>query len=357
VLCEGGEAAVKLGAAREGSGARLLIMSEVATGNGSNRPSRKGGVLTEAPSISDVTLAEYNRWVVERENKQVAEERRADMERERQVRAKMDEEWRQRGLARFRANKDQVSISKASVETLQKSNLAQGAKVKDEKQQWSQQRKVENDQFLEKSQQHVRDLGSDLRTKVAEEKKNMTERNRQLFNDVKAELKAYQDIREDRNSQFIATQKQRRDEIRDMCKTAVRDAKDDKGFAADKKKTGDATRAQVKIWRDQKQAAHEAHQQSTVKHKEGIAASKAAAKSARNNLEQKRRQEALEIRNYKTKLASENADLSKEQEKLNRVKHNEIRDGRFVPAEMAKAVKDDTTFTDAIRYANERHQS
>ena len=64
----------------------------------------------ESPSVSDVTLAEYNRWVVERENKQIAEERRADMERERAVRAKMDEEWKARGLARFQANKDQLSV-------------------------------------------------------------------------------------------------------------------------------------------------------------------------------------------------------------------------------------------------------
>ena len=134
----------------------------------------------ESPSVSDVTLAEYNRWVVERENKQIAEERRADMERERSVRAKMDEEWKARGLARFQANKDQLSVSRASVEQMKKSNLDRGTAVKDEKQQWKQQHKNEMDGFLSKSQQAVKDLGSDLKQKVAEEKKNMTERNRQV---------------------------------------------------------------------------------------------------------------------------------------------------------------------------------
>ena len=113
-----------------------------------------------------------------------------------------------------------------------------------------------------------------------------------------------------------------------------------------------APRVQVKQWRDQKAALVEQHAIKATRHKDSIAASKANAKTARTELEAKRREEALAIKNSKEKLRAENADLSKEQEKLNRIKHNEIRVGRFVPPEMAKAVKDDTTFTDAPRFAN-----
>jgi len=310
-------------------------------------------ILSESPSVSDVTLAEYNRWVVERENKQVAEERRAEMEREREARSKMEQEWKARGMARFTENKDQTAVSRRARESLEKRNHLRGTHVKDEKQQWKQQAKTEVDAFMEKSQQQCKDFGSDLKRKIAETKKNLTERNRQLFNDVKAELKAYQDIRDDRQQQFLASQKERRDQIRDMQKVGKKDAEDTKGFAAEKKKTGELTRAQVKAWRDQKAAMMEAHAVKATRHKDGIAAAKAAAKTARTELEAKRRAEAVEIRNHKTKLATENADMSKEQEKMNRIKHNEIKVGRYVPPELAKAVKDDTTFTDAVRYANE----
>lgn len=108
----------------------------------------------------------------------------------------------------------------------------------------------------------------------------------------------------------------------------------------------------MKQWRDQKAALVEQHAIKATRHKDSIAASKVAAKTARVELEAKRREEALAIKNGKEKLRAENADLSKEQEKMNRIKHNEIRVGKFVPAEMAKAVKDDTTFTDAPRFAN-----
>ena len=109
---------------------------------------------------------------------------------------------------------------------------------------------------------------------------------------------------------------------------------------------------QVKVWREQKDKLKEKHFVEAQKHKTDIVSAKNAAKSARDDLQEKRRKEALDVRAGKIKSASVFADQSKEQEKANRVKHNEIRIGRFVPPEMAKAVTADTTFTDAIRYAN-----
>eukprot|EP00966_Prymnesium_polylepis_P304449 7034048-Prymnesium_polylepis.1 len=102
------------------------------------------------------------------------------MEREREARSKMEQEWKARGMARFTENKDQTAVSRRARESLEKRNHLRGTHVKDEKQQWKQQAKTEVDAFMEKSQQQCKDFGSDLKRKIAETKKNLTERNRQV---------------------------------------------------------------------------------------------------------------------------------------------------------------------------------
>jgi len=309
--------------------------------------------LSESPSVSSVTLAEYNRWVVETANKQIAEDRRADMERERQVREKMKQERLERNGLSYEANKNQTQKAKQTVEELQKANLEKGANLKDQMSTWRQQKKVATDAWMEKAMNNNKALGSELKEKIQKNKAEQSEKNRQMFNDVKAELKAYSEIRENRQITFMQEQKQKRDQIvADKKKEKEADMNEEGGFGFRNKKVGETTRAQVKVWREQKDKLKEKHFAEAQKHKTDIVNAKNAAKTARDELQEKRRKEALDVRAHKVKAASEFADQSKEQEKANRLKHNEIRIGRFVPSEMAKAVSADTTFTDAIRYAN-----
>jgi len=309
--------------------------------------------LSESPSVSSVTLAEYNRWVVETANKQIAEDRRADMERERQVREKMKQERLERNGLSYEANKNQTQKAKQTVEELQKANLEKGANLKDQMSTWRQQKKVASDAWMEKAMNNNKALGSELKEKIQKNKAEQSEKNRQMFNDVKAELKAYSEIRENRQITFMQEQKQKRDQIvADKKKEKEADMNEEGGFGFRNKKVGETTRAQVKVWREQKDRLKEKHFAEAQKHKTDIVNAKNAAKTARDELQEKRRKEALDVRAHKVRAASEFADQSKEQEKANRIKHNEIRIGRFVPSEMAKAVSADTTFTDAIRYAN-----
>jgi len=309
--------------------------------------------LSESPSVSSVTLAEYNRWVVETANKQIAEDRRADMERERQVREKMKQERLERNGLNYEANKNQTQKAKQTVEDFQKANLEKGANLKDQMSTWRQQKKVATDAWMEKAMNNNKALGSELKEKIQKNKAEQSEKNRQMFNDVKAELKAYSEIRENRQITFMQEQKQKRDQIvADKKKEKEADMNEEGGFGFRNKKVGETTRAQVKVWREQKDKLKEKHFAEAQKHKTDIVNAKNAAKTARDELQEKRRKEALDVRAHKVKAASEFADQSKEQEKANRLKHNEIRIGRFVPSEMAKAVSADTTFTDAIRYAN-----
>lgn len=309
--------------------------------------------LSESPSVSSVTLAEYNRWVVETANKQIAEDRRADMERERQVREKMKQDRLERGQAAYEANKEQTRVAKSVVEAHQKANLERGAQLKDQASTWRQQRKVASDAWMAKAANNNKEFGSELKEKITTNKKEQSDLNRQMFNDVKAELKAYSEIRENRQITWMQEQKQKRDQIvAERKKEKDADMNEEGGFGYRNKKVGETTRAQVKVWREQKDRLKEKHFQDAQKHKTDIVNAKNAAKSARDELQEKRRKEALDVRAHKIKAASEFADQSKEQEKANRIKHNEIRIGRFVPQEMAKAVSADTTFTDAIRYAN-----
>jgi len=309
--------------------------------------------LSESPSVSSVTLAEYNRWVVETANKQIAEDRRADMERERQVREKMKQERLERNGLNYEANKNQTQKAKQTVEELQKANLEKGANLKDQMSTWRQQKKVATDAWMEKAMNNNKALGSELKEKIQKNKAEQSEKNRQMFNDVKAELKAYSEIRENRQITFMQEQKQKRDQIvADKKKEKDADMNEEGGFGFRNKKVGETTRAQVKVWREQKDKLKEKHFAEAQKHKTDIVNAKNAAKTARDELQEKRRKEALDVRAHKVRAASEFADQSKEQEKANRIKHNEIRIGRFVPSEMAKAVSADTTFTDAIRYAN-----
>ena len=65
-----------------------------------------------------------------------------------------------------------------------------------------------------------------------------------------------------------------------------------------------------------------------------------------------KKEEALSMRAHKLRVASEHADMSKEQERMNRAKHNDVRLGKYVPPAQAIQVSEDPTFTDAIRYTN-----
>jgi len=253
----------------------------------------------------------------------------------------------------YEANKNQTQKAKQTVEELQKANLEKGANLKDQMSTWRQQKKVASDAWMEKAMNNNKALGSELKEKIQKNKAEQSEKNRQMFNDVKAELKAYSEIRENRQITFMQEQKQKRDQIvADKKKEKEADMNEEGGFGFRNKKVGETTRAQVKVWREQKDRLKEKHFAEAQKHKTDIVNAKNAAKTARDELQEKRRKEALDVRAHKVKAASEFADQSKEQEKANRLKHNEIRIGRFVPSEMAKAVSADTTFTDAIRYAN-----
>ena len=69
---------------------------------------------------------------------------------------------------------------------------------------------------------------------------------RQMFNDVKAELKAYSEIRENRQISFMQEQKQKRDQIVEDRKTGKdKDMNEEGGFGFKNKKVGETTRAQV----------------------------------------------------------------------------------------------------------------
>eukprot|EP00326_Haptolina_ericina_P027550 CAMPEP_0181192450 /NCGR_PEP_ID=MMETSP1096-20121128/13292_1 /TAXON_ID=156174 ORGANISM="Chrysochromulina ericina, Strain CCMP281" /NCGR_SAMPLE_ID=MMETSP1096 /ASSEMBLY_ACC=CAM_ASM_000453 /LENGTH=327 /DNA_ID=CAMNT_0023281851 /DNA_START=128 /DNA_END=1111 /DNA_ORIENTATION=- len=309
--------------------------------------------LSESPSVSSVTLAEYNRWVVETENKKAAEVRRAEMEKEKAAREQMKEDRAKAMAATMEANKGQTQKTKAVVEAKIKDKLDKGAAIRDQSHSRMQQKKAQHDAFLAKAAQQAKELGSDLKESVATKKKEQTEKNRQVFNDVKAELKAYSDAREARQLAFMTEQKLKRDEIMEGKKgIKEKDLNEEGGFGYRNKKVGEDTRAQVKVWNEQKEKAKEKHLTEVQRVKMDVATGKSGAKEALDLLKAQRKKDALEVRSYKSKVQAEFGDMSKNQGKANRDKHNELRVGKYVTAQMAKQILEDSTFTDAARYAN-----
>ena len=73
-----------------------------------------------------VTLSEFNRWLVQEENWQSAEETRESYMEGSQFRKTRDEKHRERGMERQAASIEQMKLAKGKVEEHRQQNLEQG---------------------------------------------------------------------------------------------------------------------------------------------------------------------------------------------------------------------------------------
>lgn len=88
-----------------------------------------GAVANADADIGDdegVTLAEFNRWLVQEDNWQLAEETRESYMEGSQFRKTRDERHRERGMERQAASIEQMKVAKGRVEEHRQQNLEHG---------------------------------------------------------------------------------------------------------------------------------------------------------------------------------------------------------------------------------------
>ena len=85
-----------------------------------------------APSVSEVTTIEYNRWLVDEDNKKQAEERKQKHDAERAYRKEQTLQYVQVGHEHSMEYKEQMETAKREVDNFHKKNLEKGSVVKQE---------------------------------------------------------------------------------------------------------------------------------------------------------------------------------------------------------------------------------
>ena len=85
-----------------------------------------------APSVSETTTIEYNRWLVENSAKQEAEARKMTHDEERKMRQMMQEKYRNAGNLKSAELKEQLVQAKKEVAAYRDDNLRRGMEVKEE---------------------------------------------------------------------------------------------------------------------------------------------------------------------------------------------------------------------------------
>lgn len=96
---------------------------------GSRGAQQTGAVANVDADLGDeegVTTSEFNRWLVQEENWNLAEDTRAAYMEGSQIRKQRDELHRERGMERQAASIEQMKLAKGKVEEHREQNLEQG---------------------------------------------------------------------------------------------------------------------------------------------------------------------------------------------------------------------------------------
>lgn len=166
-----------------------------------------------APSVSEVTTIEYNRWLVEEDNKKEAEERKQKHDAERAYRKEQTDMYVKVGHDHSMEYKDQMETAKREVDNFRKHNLEKGGTVKAEVEALNKTRKAQKEQWIEHGSSLVQDLGSEQKRRIKKELGATSTRKRETSQALRKEMTELEKMRTERRNQAVENRKTLKEQV------------------------------------------------------------------------------------------------------------------------------------------------
>jgi len=291
-----------------------------------------------APSISEVTTIEYNRWLVENGAKEQAELRKQSHDQERALRQEMTEKYRTVGNQRSAELKEQMQLAKAEVENFRADNLKKGCEVKEEVDALRKARKELNDSWLEHGSSLAYEYGSEQKRRIKSTIGEMSTRKRESATAVKSDVKEMERVRTERQQHMLEDAQKLKKAILDATSDEVTQmAKDN--FYQQRKAVGDDTRKDMKVWKDSRGAQKEQYATKAAAAKAEALAIKKAAKEALDGVKETRNKAAQEMRTKRNNLDTNHGKVKSDMSSTKKKVHDMTRTRKYVSPEAASLMK------------------
>lgn len=296
----------------------------------------------QAPSISEVTTIEYNRWLVENGAKQGAEERKQTHDEERKLRQAMQDKYRSVGSQRAKELKEQMSTAKAEVEAYHDDNKKKGGEVKEEVNELRRARKKQTDAWLEHGSQLSREYGSEQKQRIKSQIGAMSTRKTADSKAMRAQCKKEEDERAERRGRELAdAQKQAADTKAATSDAVTRAAK--QSFFEQRKGVGDDTRVDMTKWKQSRGAQKEAYAAKAAAAKQEALQIKKAAKEALMAHSAAKAKAAKEMRDKKNALETNYAKVKGDLGTVKKQVHDMTRTRKYVSSDAAETMRQKKT--------------
>jgi len=304
--------------------------------------SKWSGGKSAAPSVSEVTTIEYNRWLVEEDNKKEAEERKQKHDAERAYRKEQTDMYVKVGHDHSMEYKDQMETAKREVDNFRKHNLEKGGTVKAEVEALNKTRKAQKEQWIEHGSSLVQDLGSEQKRRIKKELGATSTRKRETSQALRKEMTELEKMRTERRNQAVENRKTLKEQIATQTSDAVTsEAKDQ--FYQQRKAVGDDTRSAMKDWKEDRVKQQGLHLDKAAQARAEALNAKRQAKEAIENVKAERAQAAKEMRERRANINQAGGNVKSELTHNKKVVHDMTKRQKFVAPEQATTMKSKLT--------------
>ena len=292
----------------------------------------------QAPSISEVTAIEYNRFIVEEANKKDAEERKQDHDKERNYRKELEERYQQFGRDHLNEFKGQMETAKREVDNLHNANSEKGRYVKDEVEALRKARKAQQEQWVAHGSALTQEYGSEQKRRIKQQIGATTSRKKEAAAILRKEMGELEKARTERRNQAVENRRQLKERIDSQTNdAATQEAKDT--FFQQRKASGDDTRESMKAWKTDRVKQQGQHLDKAAAAREQALQAKKAAKEALEGVKEARALAAKEMRQRKSNIAATGGTIKNEVKHNKKIVHDMMRNQKFVPPTQAEGLR------------------
>jgi len=303
---------------------------------GSRGAQQTGAVANMDADLGDeegVTVSEYNRWLIQEDNWNSAEETRSAYMEGSQFRKTRDEKHREKGMERQAASIEQMKLAKGRVEEHREHNLEQGKTVRDDVSVWKQ-------QVHEQKEQRAADAKAikektKMAEKAKEEKKKLLDSKKELSAQVRGEVaqltKDSEQLRMDLKKMNEETAKRVKAETADVVTDSAK-----KMFFEQRRAAAQQTSAKVKEWEVDRKANREKLVEQFKATRQKAREFKEGSRGSRKALQTERARSAAEVRKMKSDSAQTYRDKLEERAAQTKLVVNATISERFVQSDRAR---------------------
>lgn len=297
-------------------------------------PSPKNPAL----SISEVTTIEYNRYLVEQNARDLAEQRKQSHDEERKLRTELAEKYKSAGNQSVAELKEQMQLAKAEVANFQADNLKKGSEVKEEVEFLRKIRKEQNEMWLEHGSSLAHELGAEQKRRIQQSRDELVMTKRGNATAIKADVKEMERLRTERQQRMLEDTQKLKKDVAEACGDEV--TQKAKGlFLEQRKQVGETTRKDMKTWKESRQAGKEKYAAKASAAKAEALAAKKAAKEALEGVKELRLKSAQEMRDKRNNIETNYGKVKQDVGATKKQVHDMTRQRKYVSPEAAALIK------------------